>query len=288
VVVLVLSLIFSPIAVQGQEGLRSKQAIYEDVKNTQWLSLTLHRQLVDANGHVTGKSEALNVTNPDLKFSTGDRAILSYKASVDSYIYIVNASPDGTTLMFPPSEAANSLISANTVRDITFRLEGTPGREDFIVVVSRAKIDNPDLKALLSLPTNQPRVLPSSPSPLPEIPVSAGAPSPGREKPHPAAPSTTASNPENQRCGFKCVVKNIGHTVGGIALNMFTPWLGSYFSSAATTKFGAPENRFKTAVFESASDNNEIFAIAEPTSDGKAKFDERPMVLRLSLHHVGR
>ena len=282
VFLLVFSVVGSSVPIGGWQGLRTKQAIYEDVKDSQWMSLTLHKQIVDSNGHVTGKGPALNTADPNLTFHTGDKAVLSYKASFDSYIYVVNVSADGTTLFFPQNTASNTLIPANTVRDFTFHLAGAAGQEDFIAIVSRAKIDNPKLNNVISSPATQ-KKLPNPTTPLPPIQTSS---TPDSKSAQTQSPSTgPAVDSDKKKCGLGCVLKTIGTTVGSIAATAFVPWLGPFFN-VASAGASTSGTRVKSAVFESASDNNEIFAIADPNSKGGTDLKDSLLVLRVSFNHV--
>lgn len=121
----------------------------EIIDPTDAVTLTFHKVTEGV------ESEALDLTNPALSFRTGNIVRVKYKASYESFVYIVNSSSSGgATLQYPRSVAQNVAIPANEVKAFSFRLtnrEGVrdPVREELILIVSRTVIKTPSLNNVL-------------------------------------------------------------------------------------------------------------------------------------------
>src|ERR1051325_8765888 len=133
-----------PATVQGQ-GIQAA----EFIEDNQAVDLSFHKVVNGKEG------PALDLTDSNLKFATGDTIRVEYKAPFDSYIYIVNATTSGRTeVQYPRRQEQNLKIPANEQKGFSFRLTNPGGvsgviKEDLVFVISPSQVNNPTFTELL-------------------------------------------------------------------------------------------------------------------------------------------
>jgi len=106
-----------------------------------------------SNQSVRVVGETIDLSKGPPSFHTGDHLLLRYKASFNSHVYIINSAPTGeSTLQFPSKEGEDVTVPLNAVREFQFVLSGAPGDEEFIIIVTRVKIDNEFLSQIVDRP----------------------------------------------------------------------------------------------------------------------------------------
>src|ERR1043165_807406 len=225
---------------------RSQFTATELIEDDQSVSLTFHKVVNGTAG------PALDLTNPSLKFYTGDLVRVVYKAPFDSYVYIVNASTSGgTTLQYPRRPEQNEKIAANQSKNFSFKLtnpEAVSGlvNEELVLVISRVKVDNPMLNDLLKnyseLDDLKKRIARAGSATaeqkgkLKELETATKLPDPPREF-RSQSNSTTIQKAQGSSKATKAA-----KVIGRIACNVASGWLGGLFRVACGTGiFGATE-----------------------------------------------
>lgn len=107
------------------------------------------------SGVISGS--ALSPDQIEAGFRIGDAVAIQASAPYCFYTYIVNVSErDGITLQYPSSSAENVGTRAGGELKIPFLLENisgataTTGREELLVLITKNKIENPDIQSILS------------------------------------------------------------------------------------------------------------------------------------------
>lgn len=212
-------------------------------KETDAVGITLHQAYKDEVGQFK-VGPALDLGNPDLSFNEGDRFVIRYRSNFAAYIYFISVSAAGTQIAYPiNSDDILPLDIGSGTRDYAFRLQGKPGREHIVILVSKARIPVFDERIqtknfLLSNETS--------------IPF-----------------SSANSVPQKRKSGFKGWLKLGVGLVARVALHTFLPPIAS--SIASNLVFRLP--------FFDVQDNNQVNARLTPQKGTRAKLGNAEVMM---------
>lgn len=201
------------------------------------------------NGRITKIEPAINTTDPNLVFRSGELLTVSYSTNFEGYIYFINVGPEGTRVIFPANDEGIRPLMANEAHDVTLRLNQNIGREELILVVSRDRISRLDGairssdkmldRQTTSLPaindtsammnqTGAQQQLPGTPSQQAGqfAPAQVPPSPPGQYQPPAAQGTPDQSGQPKKESGVKRFFKNLGIIAGSIGMNLVTGWLG--------------------------------------------------------------
>lgn len=255
-----------------EQGMQAAEFIEED----QAVELTFHK-IVDGK-----EGPALDLTDPNLKFLTGDVVRVEYKAPFDSFVYIVNATTSGRTeLQFPRRSEQNVKIPANQTKGFSFRLTNRSGiagpvKEDLVFVISPVQVNSPTLNELLANYAQldqlnkeiqqKGRATPEQNQQVKQLESAT------KLKDAPAEFLVEAQEKISKKVEGNKVVKT-AKVIGRIACTIASSWLGGLFKTACSGGiFGAAE-------FEE-DDGNVIHGSPETKTE--------KLFIRLSFQHEGK
>jgi hypothetical protein len=129
------------------------------------LQITLHRaktdtvgnvQFLDNNDYKLAVENALSEAEIEAGFKANEKIVLRVTSPYPFFIYIVNASDwEGVNLVYPykNNKSQNKQFEANSPTDFAYEFvpdgKTTTGREEYFVLISKAKIENPKLEDIM-------------------------------------------------------------------------------------------------------------------------------------------
>jgi hypothetical protein len=222
-------------------------------KDTDAIGISLHQVYRDESGQFK-VGPALDLANPALSFNEGDRFVIRYRSNFAAYIYFISVSAAGTQIAYPTNSGdILPLDIGSGTRDYAFRLQGRPGREHIVILVSKARIPLFDEKIqtknfLLSNETS--------------IPFTSGN-----------------SAPQKKKSGFKGWLKAAVGLVARVALPTFLPPIAG--TVASNLLFRLP--------FFDVQENNQVNARLTPEGGKRAKLgNTEVMTFQISYQYQSR
>ena len=107
------------------------------------------------NGTIVG--EPLSTGEIEAGFGEGEAVAIQISAPYCFYTYVVNVSEwDGTSLQYPANANENIGTKAGEKKQLAFALDNisktksTTGREELLILITKNKIESPDLQAILN------------------------------------------------------------------------------------------------------------------------------------------
>jgi hypothetical protein len=284
---LIVSLVSLSVLAQTQSQTKSRGLAVED--NADALSVKVYKAVRDAGG-ITKSGAALNLSDPNLSFRSGELITVSYGINFDGYLYFVNVGPEGTRVIFPTNDAGIAPVVANSNHEVTLRLNEYTGREELILVVARGRLSRLDeairssSKVLDQQTTSVPPTTNNDPQqPGPNSPNPSGqngSSSPVTPTPNqplqPSQPVQPSPKKESRR-------GQLGIIAGGIAMELLNKWLNPSPSGSAGASGGSPPTR---GLEVEQSDGNVVRASPSPGDNGNVSFGAGQVAaFRISFDH---
>lgn len=170
--------------------------------------------------------------SPQTTFVTGDEIKLHFTANFDGYVYALDETPSGKTIvLFPTTEAGTfNLVQAGhdytiPATDGWFRFVGEAGVERIHMIASARPIPAIGAPATAGSSTNAKAAVPANPTPPPAAPIN---PAVSPTQVSQSAAATTVPTPhaaaKNSKVGkqatstYSQVQKDVGKVQGGVSL----------------------------------------------------------------------
>lgn len=234
----------APVFCQGV-GNANEGFVANAYRDTDAIGISLHQAYKDDGGQFK-VGTALDLGNPALSFKEGDRFVIRYRSNFAAYIYFISVSAAGTKIAYPiNSDDVLPLDIRSGTRDYAFRLQGKPGREHIVILVTKARIPLFDEKIQTK------NFLLSNETSIPFTSLSGA--------------------PQKKKTGFKGWLKAGVGLVAGVALHTFLPPIASTIASSLL---------FRLPFFD-VQENNQVNARLTPEKGKRAKLGNSEVMIFL-------
>lgn len=107
------------------------------------ISVVVYKAVETAGGGTARTGPPINPAEIH-DFKSGERIVVSFTPTFESYVYFINRGPEGTRVIFPRKPADIRAILPDETRNQPLQFNDRVGREELIVVLSRERLSRLD------------------------------------------------------------------------------------------------------------------------------------------------